>query len=83
MHSQGSHYGIEQVCEAGRVAMTCGYRLRPGGKQCGEPARGTVRDLASAVGALRRQVVCDRHAALLDGRPGSAPTYDWRTEAQA
>jgi hypothetical protein len=62
--------------------MLCAYRSRPGGKRCNEPAHGKVRDLGPAFGALRRQTVCDRHAALLDGRPGGQPPHDWRTDSQ-
>jgi hypothetical protein len=65
------------MCEAGRMPMLCAYRSRPGGKRCNEPSRGKVRDLGPAFGALRRQTVCDRHAALLDGRPGRDVPHDW------
>ena len=77
MHKPRQPLRIEQVCEAGRVAMTCAYRPRPGSKPCGEPARGKVRDLGPGFGALRRQVVCDRPAALLDGGPGRDVSHDW------
>ena len=56
--------------------MLCAYRSRRGGPRCNEAARGKVRDLGEAFGALRRQVVCDRHAALLDGRPARTVPYE-------
>jgi hypothetical protein len=58
--------------------MLSAYRPRPGGPRCNEPARGKVRDLGPAFGNLRRQTVCDRRAALLDGRPGRTVPHDWR-----
>ena len=76
---------VEHSCDAEQVTgylpprqpyqapeIRCGYRV--GGPRRGQPAGGKVRDLGAAFGALCRQPVCDRHAALVDGQSARTVT---------